>query len=100
MWHVYVLRARNGSLYTGVATDVDRRLAEHEKARGRGAKALRGRGPLRLAYHTPVGSRALALRVEHGIKRLSKIEKEQLVDANPDTRGLIEMLAIRRAAGA
>ena len=100
MWHVYVLRAKNGSLYTGVATDVDRRLAEHAKARGKGAKSLRGRGPLRMAYRRAVGSRALALKVEHGIKRLSKIEKEQLVEANPDTRGLLEMLAIRRAAGA
>jgi putative endonuclease len=100
MWHVYVLRAKNGSLYTGVATDVDRRLAEHEKARGKGAKSLRGRGPLRLAYRRPVGSRTLALRVEHGIKRLSKIEKEQLVETNPDTRGLLEMLAIQRTDGA
>jgi putative endonuclease len=100
MWHVYVLRSKNGSLYTGVATDVDRRLAEHEKARGKGAKSLRGRGPLRLAYRRSVGSRALALRVEHGIKRLSKIEKEQLVEANPDTGGLLEMLAIQRIAGA
>ena len=100
MWHVYVLRAKNGSLYTGIATDVARRLAEHEQARGKGAKSLRGRGPLRLAYRRPVGSRALALKVEHGIKRLSKLEKEQLVEANPDTPGLLEMLAIRPAAGA
>ena len=49
-WHIYLVRTRHGSLYNGVATDVARRLVEHEGAGGRGAKYLRSKGPLQLAY--------------------------------------------------
>lgn len=76
-WSVYLVRRADGALYTGVATDVDRRLEEHRS--GRGARALRGRGPLELAARAEVGERAAALRVEHRIKRLAKLEKEALV---------------------
>ena len=79
-WSVYVVRCRDGALYTGIATDVRRRIAEHGRKRGRGAKSLRGRGPLRLVFQKVIGSRGLALRVEHAIKRLPKAEKEELID--------------------
>jgi putative endonuclease len=91
-WHVYVVRSRDGSLYTGIATDVGRRLAEHEG--GKGAKYLRGRGPFRLVFERRIGSHALALKVERGLKELPKQEKEQLVEAAPDAPRLLEMLAI------
>jgi len=76
-WHVYVLRCRGGGLYTGIATDVDRRLSEHRS--GKGAKALRGKGPLSLLITAPVGNRSMAQRVEARIKRLPKSQKETLV---------------------
>jgi putative endonuclease len=76
-WSVYIVRCRDGSLYTGIATDVARRLAEH--ADGRGARYLRGRGPLRLELERRVGSRAAAQSVEARIKRLSRREKERLL---------------------
>ena len=76
-WHVYVLRCRGGGLYTGIATDVDRRLSEHRS--GKGAKALRGKGPLSLLITGPVGNRSMAQRVEARIKRLPKSQKETLV---------------------
>ena len=75
-WSVYVVRRDDGALYTGIATDVTRRLAEHEAGEGRGAKALRGRGPLTLLLEHELGDRGLAQRVEAGIKRLSKARKE------------------------
>ncbi len=78
-WSVYMVRCRNGSLYTGIATDVARRFAEHRKNGGKGARYLRGRGPLRLVFQQAVGSRSLALRLEHRIKRLPKVKKERLV---------------------
>ena len=96
MWHLYLIRANDGSLYTGIATDVGRRVAEHESAPARGAKSLRGRGPFELAFQRAIGSRALALRVEHRIKRLSKQRKEALVEANPGSGQLLELLAISR----
>jgi putative endonuclease len=77
VWWVYVLRRGDGALYTGIATDVARRLAEHQS--GRGAKALRGRGPLDLLLARKVGERGHAQRVERAIQRLPKVAKEALV---------------------
>jgi putative endonuclease len=78
-WSVYVLRRSDGALYTGIATDVTRRLAEHEAGVGRGSKALRGRGPLTLVFAREVGGRGLATRIEGRIKRLSKERKERWI---------------------
>ena len=78
-WFVYVLRCKDGTLYTGIATDVERRLAEHRGPGGRGAKYLRGRQPLELVMSRSVGAREIALRVEHRIKRLARVEKEALL---------------------
>lgn len=66
-------------LYTGIATDVSRRLAEHREAKGKGAKFLRGKGPLRLVFKKEIGGKGLALRVERYIKKLSKARKEALI---------------------
>lgn len=76
-WSVYLLRCADGSLYTGIATDVLRRLAEHEEG-VRGAKYLRGRGPLELVFHRQVGDRSLASKVERRVKRLPREYKEDI----------------------
>lgn len=76
-WSIYLIRTTDGALYTGITNDVPRRLQQHEQ--GRGAKALRGRGPLQLAFTRKVGSRSTALKLEARIKRLAKAQKEQLV---------------------
>lgn len=91
-WHLYVVRTRAGHLYTGIATDVARRLEEHEAGDGRGAKALRGRGPLELVYRLKVGDRGLALRLEHRLKQCSRSEKEDIVARAPSKRTLVRVL--------
>jgi len=73
LWHLYVVEMAGGALYTGISTDVARRLAEHRA--GRGAKALRGKGPLVLRHQEPVGSHGDALRREAAIKRFSAAGK-------------------------
>ncbi len=78
-WYVYLVRCRNGTLYTGIATDVQRRLAEHTRTNGRGARYLRGREPLELVLARPAGNRAVALRVEHRIKKLTRAAKQALL---------------------
>lgn len=93
-WHVYLVRTRAGALYTGVTKDVQRRLAEHEDTKAKGAKYLRSKGPFKLTYQATIGSRALALKVEAGVKRLSKREKEELVAAKPKRDELLKILAI------
>ena len=76
-WFVYVIRCADGALYTGVSTDVQRRLAEHSA--GKGAKYLRGKGPLEMVYSELIGSRSQALKVENGFRKLSKVNKERLI---------------------
>jgi len=98
-WHLYVVRTRIGHLYTGIATDVDRRFKEHEASDGRGAKALRGRGPLDLVYRVKIGDRGLALRLEHQLKRRSRAEKEAIVANAPSKRTLVRKLAPPQAPG-
>ncbi len=93
-WHLYLIRAGDGSLYTGIAKDVERRLAEHVCAAGKGAKYLRGRGPFELAFRTRIGSHTLALKAENRIKRLTKTRKESLIADNPKRSRLLEFLAI------
>ena len=77
MWYLYILRCGDGTLYTGITTDVVRRLEAHRQ--GRGAKYTRGRGPLTLAYQEECGSHSEALKRELEVKALSRTEKEQLI---------------------
>jgi putative endonuclease len=92
IWHIYLLRTRYGALYTGIATDVARRLSEHEDAGKKGARSLRSKGPLELVYSARIGSRALALKVEIRIKKLPKRKKEAIVSGQPTTRALLKLI--------
>jgi predicted GIY-YIG superfamily endonuclease/RimJ/RimL family protein N-acetyltransferase len=78
-WYLYLIRCRDGSLYTGITTDVARRFAEHRGQGAGGAKYLKGRGPLELVLRKKVGGRSLALRVERKVKKLPKAGKEKLI---------------------
>ncbi len=76
-WYVYLIRNNQGALYCGITTDVERRFAEH--VNGKGAKALKGKGPLILEWSSQAGrSRSTASKFEHRIKQLSKQQKEKL----------------------
>lgn len=77
-YSLYILRCADGSLYTGIALDVAKRLLQHELG-PRGAKYLRGRGPLLLAFQEPIGDRAAASRAERLVKNLSRPDKERLI---------------------
>lgn len=76
-WKLYILRCGDGTLYTGITTDVDARLSAHRN--GKGAKYTRGRLPLELVYSEECGSRSDALKREFAIKSLPRAEKEQLL---------------------
>ena len=75
-WFLYILRCGDGSLYTGITTDVEARLDMHRS--GKGAKYTRGRGPLELIYTEPCGTRSDASKREWAIKKLTREEKMQL----------------------
>jgi putative endonuclease len=81
-WFLYVVRCADGTLYTGIASDVARRIAEHLKANGKGSKYLRGRGPLELVFVQGCESRGAALSLESRMKRLSRAEKEGVIQSH------------------
>ncbi|MBW2533474.1 MAG: GIY-YIG nuclease family protein [Deltaproteobacteria bacterium] len=76
-WHVYILRCADGTLYTGITTDPERRLAEHNA--GTGARYTAPRRPVEMVYVEGAEDRAAAARREHAIKRLRRGEKLALV---------------------
>jgi len=89
-WSLYLVRTAEGSLYTGVSTDVKRRLSEHENKdkKNKGAKALRGKGPLKMVFKIVVGNKSDALMLEYKIKQLSRIDKERLISCTTELEEL------------
>jgi predicted GIY-YIG superfamily endonuclease len=79
IWTVYILKCRDGSLYTGITNDFARRVTAH--AAGRGAKYTRGRGPFSLLYVESHATKGFALQREAVIKSMSRAEKLGLVVA-------------------
>ncbi len=83
-WSVYILRCADGSLYTGIARDPERRLAEHNSAGG--AVYTRARRPVTLVHQEPARDRSAALRREWAIKQLSRTEKLELIMGKKATK--------------
>jgi putative endonuclease len=77
-WHLYIVRCADSSLYTGISTDVARRLKEHRSGGPRAARYLRTRMPIDVVFTQRVGDRSAALRAEWAIKQLEKTQKEAL----------------------
>jgi len=77
VWSLYILECSDGSLYTGVTTDIDRRLREHQE--GIGARYTRIRRPVVLAHHEECGSRSQALSRECAVKSLPRRRKDELI---------------------
>jgi predicted GIY-YIG superfamily endonuclease len=84
-WWVYLVRCGDGTLYAGVARDLDARLHAHR--RGRGARYTRGRGPLELVHAEPAASRGAAQRREWAIKQMPLRAKLALIERGRQERG-------------
>ena len=78
-WHIYMVRCVDGSLYTGIAKDVDARVSQHNA--GQGAKYTRAKRPVALVYQETSGDHGAALRREAAIRRL-RPEAKRLLIAN------------------
>ena len=76
-WTVYIARCRDGSLYTGITTDPERRLAEHNS--GSGGAYTRSKNPIVMVYKEPAANRSEAQQRERAIKRLRRAQKEELI---------------------
>jgi predicted GIY-YIG superfamily endonuclease len=77
-WYLYILRCGDGTLYTGITTDVEARLEMHRS--GKGAKYTRGRGPLELVYREECENHSQALKRELAVKAMSREEKQSLIN--------------------
>ena len=78
-WVLYILRCKDGTLYTGITDDLERRLKAHRE--GKGAKYTRGRAPLTLCYTENCDNHSQALRRECAVKKLSRTEKEGMIQS-------------------
>lgn len=82
-YSVYIVECADGTYYTGIATDVQRRLLEHNGAGGKGARYTSARSPVSLVYEVRCASRSAALKEEFRIKRLTKGQKRTLISKAP-----------------
>lgn len=78
-WHIYILQCSDGTLYTGITNDLEKRIRQHNE--GKGAKYTRGRGPVALVKSFKRFSKGDALKLEYKIKKLSKEDKLKFDDA-------------------
>jgi putative endonuclease len=87
-WFLYLIRCKHGRLYTGITTDVERRFEEHKSSDKKGSKYLRGKTPLKLVLKKKIGNKSMALKIEAKVKKLSKINKELLIEGKIKIRDL------------
>lgn len=78
-WFVYIIEASDNSLYTGITTDLERRF--HQHASGQGAKYFKGRRPVKFVYSENSDTRSSASIREAEIKKLTRLQKQQLINA-------------------
>ncbi|MDH5409666.1 MAG: GIY-YIG nuclease family protein [Gammaproteobacteria bacterium] len=84
-WFVYILRCADGTFYTGITTDVERRLHEHNHS-NKAAKYTRSRRPLKLVYLLDCENRSEAASSEHRIRHLARQQKQGLIRAYQSDR--------------
>jgi len=85
MWHVYIVECADGTYYTGITTDVERRLNEHNYS-FKSAKYTRSRRPVKLVYVETSENRSTASRRESQIKKLSRNKKTLLIEQANENR--------------
>jgi len=82
MWFVYIVECSDNTLYTGIATDINQRVNEHNTSK-KGAKYTKARRPVKLVYEEVADNRSLASKREYFIKKMSRIEKIKLITDMP-----------------
>ena len=83
-YYVYIVKCRDNTLYTGITTDLEKRLTKHNQ--GTGAKYTRGRTPVELVYYEKGYTKSEALKREISIKKLNRIKKEKLINSFNKTK--------------
>ncbi|MBO1518370.1 GIY-YIG nuclease family protein [Oceanisphaera pacifica] len=78
-WYLYLLRCNDGSLYTGITLDPKRRCKEHNQQASRASRYVWARRPALLVWQRAVANQRIALQLEYRLKRLTKAQKERLL---------------------
>lgn len=94
VWHLYVLLCDNSRLYTGITTDVARRVRQHRGELRGGAKFTHAAQVVELVYAVQIGSHTTAARAEYRLKQFSHRQKQRLVSAHPTAAELLEQLTM------
>lgn len=89
-YSLYIVMCADGTYYTGIAVDVERRVLEHNGEKGKGARYTASRRPVGLVYQAQFPTRSEALKEEARIKRLSRAEKQQLIAGATGSRAKSE----------
>ena len=98
-WHLYILRCDRKFLYTGITTDVARRVREHIEGGYKAAKFARMITDFQLIYSLQVGSKSLACSLENRIKQLKKVDKERIAARNMTLSQLTSFLKVNPDPG-
>ncbi len=77
-WYIYILKCKDASLYTGITTDIERRVKEHNA--GKGSKIVRAKLPAKLVYSEKAKDRSQASKREYEIKQMSREDKLVLIN--------------------
>jgi len=93
-WYLYILDCDGRYYYTGITTDVERRLCQHRRGKTRGARATRGFQRIEPAYTVAFDTRALAQRAEYRLKKLLREEKRHIVEDQPTAAQLLRRLGV------
>lgn len=83
-WHTYIVRCADDTLYTGVCTDIERRIEQHNNSTTHAARYTRTRRPVTLVYSECAANRSLACKREFVIKQMSKLQKLDLIRSHQD----------------
>ena len=93
IWYLYIVETKFGHWYTGITTDINKRIGSHEL--GKGAKNLKGKGPLKLVFSCPAGNKSLASKLEWQIKKFLAINDWKIgLSAEPGITGLEKVVFI------
>jgi putative endonuclease len=94
-WFLYIIETENGSFYTGITTDLERRFSEHSgKSSGSGAKFFNRSAPKKIRYQLAGLDHSMALKIEHGIKKLKRQEKMKMIECGYDIHELKLLLRL------
>ena len=80
IWHVYIVRCSDTTLYTGITNNIEKRIEAHNSAKD-GARYTRSRRPVRLVYSQEAGSKSAAAKLEYKIKKMTRVKKMEMVES-------------------